>query len=105
MPITVHTVDTAKNRAAVHNLITLDLQRSRLKTNMVRNTRSTTRIFFILVIVAAILGGWFANATWQVDLTAFEIPSLDEDADWIDTASVLSEQAIQFFLGWTGAGN
>jgi hypothetical protein len=72
---------------------------------MVRNSRNTTRIFFILVIAAALFGGWFANTTWQVDLAGFEVPSLDEDADWIDTASLLSEQAIQFFLGWTGNGN
>ena len=72
---------------------------------MVRNSRSTTRIFFILVIAAALFGGWVASSTWQADLTAFEAPSLDEEADWIDTASVLSEQALQFFLGWTGEGN
>ena len=72
---------------------------------MVRNSRSTTRIFFILVIAAALFGGWFASTTWQVDLSTLEVPSLDEEADWIDTASLLSEQALQFFLGWTGGGN
>ena len=70
---------------------------------MVRNSRNTLRLFFLLVIVAALFGAWFANAYWQVDLTAVETPALDQSADWVDTAAIIGEEVIQFILGWTGS--
>jgi hypothetical protein len=41
---------------------------------------------------------------WSVDVTTLSVPGLDSEADWVDAASLVGEQLIQFFLGWTNGG-
>jgi hypothetical protein len=71
---------------------------------MVRNNRLTLRIMLAAVLVAAVLGAWFATASVSIDAESFALPGLDEQTDWVDAASIVGEQLIQFFLGWTNAG-
>jgi hypothetical protein len=70
---------------------------------MVRNSRMLTRIFFALVLVAGLLGAWYVGTAWEANVAAWEMPVLDENSDWIDTVSVIGEEVIQFFLGWTSS--
>ncbi len=71
---------------------------------MVRNSRNTLRLFFLLVIAGALFGAWFASSYWQMDLTTMETPTAVESTDWLDTAAIIGEEALQFILGWTGSG-
>ncbi|MEZ4657117.1 MAG: hypothetical protein R2911_06065 [Caldilineaceae bacterium] len=68
---------------------------------IVRNNRQVTRLFFILVIAAAIFGWWYASANWQVQPDAIVLPT-GQDFNWIDFVATLGEEAIQLFLGLTG---
>lgn len=71
---------------------------------MVRNSRNTLRLFFVLVIVAAIFGAWFADTFWRIDLLIAQTPAMTEEINWVDTAAMLSEEVLQFLLGWTSGG-
>lgn len=68
---------------------------------MVRNNRLLNRIFFALVLAAGLLGAAVFGAMWRVDVNTLEAPLLDQNTDWVDAVSLLSEELIQFFLGWT----
>ena len=71
---------------------------------IVRNNRTLTRIFFATVLVAGLMGGWVASSMWTVDVGALLAPTATEQTDWIDAASLVGEQVLQFFLGWTKGG-
>ncbi|MGL4649377.1 MAG: hypothetical protein ACRC1H_08200 [Caldilineaceae bacterium] len=71
---------------------------------MVRNNRLTLRVMLAAVLVAGLLGAWFASAMWTVDIATLAVPGLEDQADWVDAASLVAEQLIQFFLGWTNSG-
>ncbi len=71
---------------------------------MVRNSRQLTRIFFVLVILMGLFGGWYAAQNWQPDLAAYDTSALTEETDWIDVMAGLGEEAIQLFLGLTSGG-
>ena len=68
---------------------------------MVRNNRQLTRIFFILVLVMGVFGGWYATNRWQPDLAAYDTTSLTQEIDWFEMVAGLGEEAIQLFLGLT----
>lgn len=68
---------------------------------MVRNTRILNRIFFALVLAGGLIGAIVFAAMWRVDVANLSVPGLDPTADWVDTVSLLGEELIQFFLGWT----
>lgn len=68
---------------------------------MVRNNRMMTRIFFGVVLAAGLLGAIITSSMWRVDVANLEMPGLEENADWVDAASLIGEQFILFFLGWT----
>lgn len=70
---------------------------------MARTNRTLTRIFFATVLVAGLIGGWFTSSLWNVDLNALLSPTTTEQTDWVDAASLVGEQVLQFFLGWTNA--
>jgi hypothetical protein len=59
---------------------------------------------FATVLAAGLIGAWVASAMWSVDVTTLSVPGLDSEADWVDAASLVGEQLIQFFLGWTNGG-
>jgi hypothetical protein len=72
---------------------------------MARNSRTLTRIFFATVLAAGLMGGWFASARWDVDVNQLLAPTAAEQTDWVDALSLVGEEVLQFFLGWTNAGN
>ncbi len=72
---------------------------------MARNNRFLTRIFFATVLVVGLLGGWFASSRWNVDIDALLAPTGAEQTDWVDAASLVGEEMLQFFLGWTNGAN
>ncbi len=67
---------------------------------MARNSRTLTRIFFATVLAAGLMGAWIASARWNVDVNTLLAPTT-EQTDWVDAASLVGEQVLQFFLGWT----
>lgn len=69
-----------------------------------RNNRLILRVMMATVLVAGLLGAWVASALFSFDATTLAVPGLDEQADWVDAASLIGEQLIQFFLGWTNTG-
>ncbi|MDQ3248465.1 MAG: hypothetical protein M3Q45_04575 [Chloroflexota bacterium] len=72
---------------------------------MVRTTnRQLTRLFFLLVLLMALFGGWYADGHWRIDLSTLNAQTVGENIDWIDVVSTLGEQVIQLFLGLTSAG-
>ncbi len=72
---------------------------------MIRNnSRSLTRLFFLLVLVAALFGGWYAQRSFQLQPTGLSTTALPADADWVDITSTVAEELIQFFFGLSGAG-
>jgi hypothetical protein len=68
---------------------------------MVNRRRTNLRLSLITVLIAALVGAWFASTYWTVDPSTLAIPGLDSEGDWVDAASAVGEQAIQFMLGWT----
>ena len=70
---------------------------------MVRNSRMMTRIFFALVLAAGLMGAWYVGNVWETTVATWEVPVLDENSDWVDTVSIIGEEVIQFFLGWTSS--
>lgn len=68
---------------------------------MVRPGRQLTRLFFILVLAAALFGGWYAGRTLEPDLSSLTSPSVSDESTWSDLLSAVGEEAIQLFLGLT----
>lgn len=68
---------------------------------MVRHKRQMLRLYFILVIALALFGGWYTSRIWQMDTSALNAVSLQEEGDWVDFFAALGEGAIQLFLGFT----
>ncbi|MFN8491359.1 MAG: hypothetical protein U0350_27420 [Caldilineaceae bacterium] len=69
---------------------------------MVRRTnRQLTRLYFILVLVMAFFGGWYADRNWQPDFSHLGQKPVVENGNWIDFFSALGEETIQLFLGLT----
>lgn len=68
-----------------------------------RNSRALTRIFFLLVIAAGLLGWQYGRSYWQPDISTFELLSLSDDTDWIDIITGLLEDTIQIFQDITGS--
>ena len=72
---------------------------------MVRNSRTLTRIIFATVLAAGLMGGWVASSLWTVDIQALLAPTATEQTNWVDALSLVGEQVLQFFLGWTNGGS
>jgi hypothetical protein len=68
---------------------------------MVRNNRHLTRLYFILVLLMGLLGGWYASRTWQVEAEALQQVNLVQNGDWVDFFATLGEETLQLFLGFT----
>ena len=68
---------------------------------MARQNRWTVRISFMLVIVMAAVGLWYATTVWLPALDTVDLSFLTNTADWVDIASAVGEQLIQLLLGAT----
>jgi hypothetical protein len=65
---------------------------------MVRANRHLTRLCFIAVLAAILLGGWLASQIVSIRLDGIDLSGTTE-GDWIDLVSSLGEEAIQLFMG------
>jgi hypothetical protein len=67
----------------------------------VRTNRHLLRLFFLVVILMGMMGGWYADRRWQEinqDLAA-ELATVE--TDWVSLISALAENGIKFFQGAT----
>lgn len=70
-----------------------------------RTNRRITRISFLLVLIMAFAGWWYATTSWQFSLEDIQALGPQEEGDWVDFAATLGEDAIQIFIGVTGGSN
>jgi hypothetical protein len=68
---------------------------------MLRQNRWSIRISFLLVIVFAVFGIWYATRFWQPALDVGDWSAYSEGIDWVETVSGWGETAIQILLGAT----
>jgi hypothetical protein len=68
---------------------------------MLRQNRWSIRISFLLVIVFAFFGIWYATTFWQPELNLGDRSAYSDGIDWIETISGWGESAIQLLLGVT----
>lgn len=68
---------------------------------IVRHKRLMLRLYFILVIALALVGGWYADRYWQVETEAISALNMTEETNWVDFFAALGEGTIQLFLGFT----
>ncbi|MBX3013991.1 MAG: hypothetical protein KF832_20895 [Caldilineaceae bacterium] len=66
---------------------------------MIQNNRQLIRLFFLLVIVVGLWGGWYTSRHFQLETLTFAPAT--ENNDWVDLLSLIGEQAIQLLLGLT----
>ncbi len=66
-----------------------------------RNNRLILRIILGSVLAAGLLGACVASSLITIDPASLAIPGLNSQADWVDAASLVADQLLQFFLGWT----
>ena len=70
-----------------------------------RTNRRITRISFLLVLIMAFAGWWYATSAWQFSLDDVQALTPEQEGDWIDFVATLGEDAIQIFIGLTGDSN
>ena len=70
---------------------------------MLRQNRWSIRISFLLVLVAAFFGLWYATTFWQPTLD-IDVTTYTQEVDWVEVVSAIGEQAIQVLLGVTSGG-
>jgi ABC-type transporter Mla maintaining outer membrane lipid asymmetry permease subunit MlaE len=68
---------------------------------LVRQKRLMLRLYFILVIALALVGGWYASRYWQVETEAIAALNMTEETNWVDFFAGIGEGTIQLFLGFT----
>ncbi|MCB0047470.1 MAG: hypothetical protein KDD92_18745 [Caldilineaceae bacterium] len=68
---------------------------------MIRRNRLQLRLSLILILIAAVIGAWYAGTHWQIAPEQLQFSGLNEDSSWIDVFAALGEQAIQLFMGLT----
>jgi disulfide bond formation protein DsbB len=66
----------------------------------VRTNRHVLRLFFLVVILMGLWGGWYADQQWQQMSQTMEV-DLSTETDWISVISALAENGIKFFQGAT----
>ncbi len=71
--------------------------------NLQQYQRYLIRIFFILVILAGLVGAVYGRANWSLDAASLDQISFSvAEGDWVDLAATVAEGAIQIFQGMTG---
>jgi hypothetical protein len=68
---------------------------------MLRQSRWSIRISFLLVLLFATLGLWYASTFWTPELDLGDWSAYSEGIDWVETVSGWGETAIQILLGAT----
>jgi hypothetical protein len=68
---------------------------------MLRQNRWSIRISFLLVIIFAVFGIWYATKFWQPALDMGDWSAYSGGIDWVETVSGWGETAIQILLGAT----
>jgi uncharacterized protein YgiM (DUF1202 family) len=68
-----------------------------------RTNRHLLRLWFLLMILLVLWGGWYADRQWQAMTSDLEI-NVSSETDWISLVSALAENGIKFFQGATSAG-
>lgn len=66
-----------------------------------RSGRQLFRLFLILVLTASLFGWWYADQNWRPAAENFEIPTLNQEIDWLNIAAGLVEDAIEIFQSAT----
>ncbi|MEM7127986.1 MAG: hypothetical protein AAF702_16750 [Chloroflexota bacterium] len=67
---------------------------------MGHNSRQTNRLFFLIVLVSAMFGWWYASTTWQLQPETILGSGLrPSEGDWIDFIAAIAEQMMQLFIG------
>jgi hypothetical protein len=70
---------------------------------MVRTNRWILRISFTLVLLMAGLGLWYGSTAWQPAFEELDLSTYTNSQDWVESASLFAEQAVQLFIGATGS--
>ena len=70
---------------------------------MLRQNRWSIRISFLLVLLSAFFGLWYATTFWQPAIN-IDVSAYTQKIDWIEAVSAIGDQAIQVLLGATSGG-
>ncbi|HMN31134.1 MAG TPA: hypothetical protein PKE45_23480 [Caldilineaceae bacterium] len=65
-----------------------------------RTNRHLLRLFFLVVILMALFGGWYADQRWQTMTRNLEV-EMPVETDWISIIAAATENGIRFFQGAT----
>lgn len=63
------------------------------------------RLYFILVLMVGLFGGWYASRNFSLEVDALNTVNIGDEAGWIDFFAALGEETIQLFLGFTSGGS
>jgi hypothetical protein len=66
----------------------------------VRTNRHLLRLFFLVVILMGLFGGWWVDRRWQ-EMTQDVAVELPSDTDWVSLVADLAENGMRFFQGAT----
>jgi hypothetical protein len=67
----------------------------------VRTNRQLLRLYFLVIILMALVGGWVADQRWQTMTQDLEV-DVSVETDWISIIAAVTENGIRFFQGATG---
>lgn len=66
-----------------------------------RSGRQLLRLFLLLVLAGSLFGWWYADQHWRPAVENFEMPTLNQEIDWLNIAAGLVEDAIEIFQSAT----
>jgi hypothetical protein len=49
------------------------------------------------------LGLWYGSTAWQPAFEELDLSTYTNSQDWVESASLFAEQAVQLFIGATGS--
>ncbi|MEZ4555998.1 MAG: hypothetical protein R2854_06025 [Caldilineaceae bacterium] len=70
-----------------------------------KRTNAASPASFLLVLIMAFAGWWYATSAWQFSLDDVQALTPEQEGDWIDFVATLGEDAIQIFINLTGDSN